>query len=160
MRCSDRGGERCTTMDGGQQSSWPKRHQRLYRPRHTASNAFDYSGTVDLASPDGPQAPQLRWFSITWLAGKRSRHFTPSGAKTRSAWPSRAVAASFLIRRRPNPSVFGGLTRGPPTSCHEICTAPPCSEATCQWILTFPSGFESAPYLPAFVASSCNAKPT
>jgi hypothetical protein len=57
----------------------------------------------------------------------------------------------------PNPRWSGACMGGPPRSVHVIVSGSPSSR---QRTSTWPSSVDSAPYLPALVASSCSARPT
>src|SRR5262245_4294413 len=57
----------------------------------------------------------------------------------------------------PNPGLVGVVTGGPPVSCHSSLNFAGVSPLV-NWYQrtdTLPRGIESAPYLAAFVASSC-----
>src|SRR3954454_15688955 len=83
----------------------------------------------------------------------------PSGQYRSSALDPASEASAVLIIRDPNPCRDGWVTFGPPLSVqrrhNSTSSSSPHSRShameTCPWAV------ESAPYLHAFVQSSCNA---
>jgi len=78
----------------------------------------------------------------------------PSGANVNSALPLKYPASSRSMMVDPKPLRVGVSTGGPPASVQRKCSS---LDATFQVTSTVPTEFESAPYLAALVASSCNA---
>jgi len=93
-------------------------------------------------------------------SGSSTHQTTPPGSNSHREVPSSLEIARSIITE-PNPLRVGGITGGPPLSCHsKLSRVSSVSPSTLQFNRTQPSLFESAPYLIAFVASSCSAKPS
>src|SRR5215211_7529110 len=84
---------------------------------------------------------------------------TPSGGYSIVADPPFSAARLRSISREPNPRRVGGRTGGPPRSIHRnLSRASMLRLTTSQVIATDPAAVERAPYLAAFVASSCSER--
>src|SRR5208337_949370 len=100
--------------------------------------------------------------STTSAAGHSSRHVTPAAAKFSSTFAPRLLSARLQITVEPKPCLEGATTGGPLLSRQLIAkvSSPPApARSRLHSTSTRPSRVVSAPYLPAFVASSCNAMP-
>src|SRR5208337_1456033 len=102
-----------------------------------------------------------RFPSPTSLAAHCRRQDSPSGAKSRSTLASRLSIAMREITVEPKPRLAGAVTGGPPCSRQLITkvSSSPSSHSRLHPTSRRPSLLESAPYLPALVASSCRAMP-
>ncbi len=107
----------------------------------------------------GPGAGRGAPGSMKPDSGASIRQTAPPGGRSSVAAPPTVAAKARPIKRVPKPSRVPGLTAGPPLSRHtkaRVGSAPPA--AIDHAMSTVPSAEESAPYLAAFVASSCSAK--